>query len=940
MKKTSCLCSSFILPPSSLIKFMPTYYDSQNNAHDLTERLGSGGEGTVYSCADFNLVAKIYHEPVTAEKAEKLDWMAANKPERLLKIAAWVIDVLRDAPDGQVVGFLMPNVKAKEIHELYSLKSRRVHFPEATWHFLVHTAANVARAFYNLHGANHIMGDVNHGNCVVLADGTVKLIDCDSYSVKTDKMRYRCEVGVGTHLAPELQRANLRDVERLEKHDNFGLAVIIFQLLFLGRHPFAGNYLGAEDKSIEECIRELRFAYGDGATHRMVKQPPGTLPLAAVSPRVALMFERAFLTEDRPEPREWIEALEDLSANLEQCGTHPGHLYFAKLAQCPWCEIEAQTGLMLFPFITAGSHLNGEKPFNIFTVETLIANLGITQTLQPAKPPSPLLAVLPPPTDDVVKAKRENQKLTVISLTVQFFAMVFLMLIIGIGTSLFFGILMLIFWLIYTNNSIKYVREDLDESLNDARLQWETLESGWMQKSIPPQLTDDLKRIKEKVGDYQEFQQSNARQVKALREENSRQQFQEYLRSVPLADASDIYGITAPQRQNLIEKGIKTAADVQEHRIRDFHNFNGEVVPKLLDWRKRVERKFAPDETDFKKKEAELINDKSINRRQIEKEIESLLVALRSGAVNLRRHQQQLSANAAELAARLGQTQSNANFLGTNAPAIIGLLLITFLTPYLGFIVSQINTPRLTVTKPTSSSGTGYGSATGTTSYRKPNLDALEVPDENITDSEIAALGDNRRKTYANNLNLQATDKIYSENPDYPAGERKIRLMMRLDGESVGYLDQLGYALYMQERYDESLKYLNRSLKQNAADYTARMYSGLNYLKLKRFSDARKIFAEITKEDAASTDDFYNLGLANIGLKNYEAAATALQNAVALGKDDADAHYQLGICYYKTGNPDGVRREYETLLRLNKIKAENLKRETNLGVIVSVDESN
>ena len=25
-------------------------------------------------------------------------------------------------------------------------------------------------------------------------------------------------------------------------HDNFGLAVLIFQLLFMGRHPFSGRY--------------------------------------------------------------------------------------------------------------------------------------------------------------------------------------------------------------------------------------------------------------------------------------------------------------------------------------------------------------------------------------------------------------------------------------------------------------------------------------------------------------------------------------------------------------------------------------------------------------------------------------------------------------------------------------------------------------------------
>src|ERR1700712_5600635 len=123
---------------------MPVYYDSQKKSDSLTERIGSGGEGTVYVCPnDFGLVAKIYHETISDEKAEKLRWMAVHKNDNLLKVAAWIVDTLHDAPDGKVVGFLMPNVKAKEIHELYSLKSRRVYFPHATWKFLIHTAANL-----------------------------------------------------------------------------------------------------------------------------------------------------------------------------------------------------------------------------------------------------------------------------------------------------------------------------------------------------------------------------------------------------------------------------------------------------------------------------------------------------------------------------------------------------------------------------------------------------------------------------------------------------------------------------------------------------------------------------------------------------------------------------------------------------------------------------
>jgi len=918
---------------------MSTYYDSQNNAHVLTERIGSGGEGTVFFCEDFKTVGKIYHEPITEEKAVKLRWMAANKNDRLLKVAAWVVDVLTDAPDGKVVGFLMPSVKAKEIHELYSLKSRRVYFPEATWHFLVHTAANVARAFYNLHRAGHVMGDVNHGNCVVLADGTVKLIDCDSYSIKTDEMRYPCEVGVATHLAPELQGVNLGAVERIANHDNFGLAVIIFQLLFLGRHPFAGNYLGGEDKSIEDSIREYRFAYGDNTAIKNVQQPPGTLPLAATSKRVALMFERAFLTGDRPEPREWIEALEDLSNNLEQCALHPGHLYFNELASCPWCEIEGQTGLMLFPFVTTGNHPGGEKPFNIFTVENLIASLGISNALS-VKPP-PLAPALPPPTDEVVAARKISRNHLVISLTTQFFGLIALMMIFGVGVAAFFGMCALIFWLVFTNSSVRYLREELEENLSDAQQQWAAFENEWARNALPPKLGDDLSNIKKKVGDYQKFQQASVRQVKLLRDNQARRQMHEHLRSARLADA-DIYGIREKQLRNLLENNFETAAEMDDGRLRGIPEIGKRTIAKLLDWRRKLESSFVAEsnennlEDNLKEEQTKLAVEAAGERRRIEKEIEHLLGSLRSGAVNLRRSQQQLSAQAAELANRLAQTKSNAQHLGTNSPAIVGLILITFLTPYVGFIVGQVNYPPPPTVKNSRSSDTGYGMNDGTyqapvpgtvTNYPKAELD---VPDENITNTEIAALSNQQRETYANNLFSQVTENVYSGNPDYLKAERKMRLAIRLDADEPHFLNQLGHILYEQGKHKESLKHLNRSLVIDPKNTETKIYIGINYLQTNRFEEARRIFTQATGENSSSFEGFYNLGLAHIGLENYDSAAASLQKAVFVGKDDVDAHYRLGFCFYKLGRDDEAYEEYETLLKLDEDAAERFFEETEL----------
>ncbi len=64
---------------------MSIYYNSRNEPLKLGERLGSGGEGTVYSCENSTLVAKIYHESINNEKGEKLRWMAANKNEAAFK---------------------------------------------------------------------------------------------------------------------------------------------------------------------------------------------------------------------------------------------------------------------------------------------------------------------------------------------------------------------------------------------------------------------------------------------------------------------------------------------------------------------------------------------------------------------------------------------------------------------------------------------------------------------------------------------------------------------------------------------------------------------------------------------------------------------------------------------------------------------------------------
>jgi DNA-binding helix-hairpin-helix protein with protein kinase domain len=138
----------------------------------------------------------------------------------------------------------MPKIAdCKDIHHLYSPKSRRTVFLRADWRFLIRAATNIARAFRVVHEAGYIIGDVNHGSILVGQDATVRLIDCDSFQVTSGERCFLCEVGVETFTPPELQEKDFSRAVRTAHHDNFGLAVMVFLMLFMGRYPFAGRYL-------------------------------------------------------------------------------------------------------------------------------------------------------------------------------------------------------------------------------------------------------------------------------------------------------------------------------------------------------------------------------------------------------------------------------------------------------------------------------------------------------------------------------------------------------------------------------------------------------------------------------------------------------------------------------------------------------------------------
>src|SRR5215468_9425674 len=372
-----------------------SFLTSNSEIVRLGRRIGIGAEGAVYEIKDRgDLAAKIYHEPPPPEKAEKLVVLSALGNESLYNLLAWPVDVLRDSSGGAVVGFMMKRISgAEEVHALHSPKSRLQKFPEASWTFLINVAANIARAVAAIHEHGFVIGDLNPKNILVTREATVYLLDVDSFQVSAEGKTYRCEGGFPEYTPPELQGVAFRGVDRAQEHDCFGLAVVIFQLLFMGWHPFSGRHLDAGEMPLERAIGESRFAYGADAEGRKMRQPPGTLALDSMPPPLVDLFRRAFLSTDRPRPREWIEQLDSLAKALKKCDLHNGHYYYRELRDCPWCGIESQARVRLFNFLIPGDDSRrGHFRLNeiwkeIESVETPYASL--IQRDKILKPPEP-----------------------------------------------------------------------------------------------------------------------------------------------------------------------------------------------------------------------------------------------------------------------------------------------------------------------------------------------------------------------------------------------------------------------------------------------------------------------------------------------------------------------------------------------------------------------
>jgi DNA-binding helix-hairpin-helix protein with protein kinase domain len=444
----------------------------------LGRELGRGGEGNVYEVQGvLELAAKIYHQNKAGDRAEKISAMTSAKWHTLAPNIAFPIDALYEHGN-RFVGFTMRRVGGQQpIHALYSPTSRKSSFPEAGFKFLIRTALNIARSIANVHNTGCVIGDINHSGILVANNATATLIDCDSFQVQAAGKTFLCKVGVSEFTPPELQNKRLDQLCRTVNHDGFGLAIIIFNLLFMGRHPFAGKFLGRGEMLIEQAIAQYRFAYSSRKSETRMEPPPGVPLLDDMPKEIADAFEMAFgpvgTTIGRPGAADWVRLIEGAERQIVTCESNAAHHHFRVSTSCPWCRMEATyPGFLAFaPQVTS-----------IATPSSLSKLIeAIRSVPDPGEAPN-LIALMPPfqgsPSPAALSSRDAWMGRYVAGIAGVLVAFELMHLQQPgplIGFALFFGAAFLAFGHTRSTSSIR-------QSVDQAKGAWEAVERQWRQR--------------------------------------------------------------------------------------------------------------------------------------------------------------------------------------------------------------------------------------------------------------------------------------------------------------------------------------------------------------------------------------------------------------------------------------------------------------------------
>lgn len=400
----------------------------------LDAQLWRGGEGAIWSIRERpDQVAKIIHPGHGRFSREKIEAMIASPPEHLsqnagdedLPVFAWPTALVEDEP-GKAIGFVMQRIDRERAVTLEKYMTRlsaaqALSENDRSLNRRMQVCRNLAAAIAELHRQAHFIVDLKPANVLMFKDTCVVcLIDNDSFSIGArDGSRFTASAYSQEYLSPELLRGNLTPESVINDwQDRFALAVVMFQILNNGIHPFQGvPGIEVDSWNTDFCVRQRYYPYG--RTPCRESGPVKASTHDCWDDQTRALFDRTF-TAQRPSQRvsaaEWRDHFDRLvrsTDSFRRCGRHPNEVTHIHVVgrDCPECRFDvlaAQTQSDDDPRISTSASTDDSKVlppkekgghgwlYGLIAVGVAVV-IAVVIAIVPSPPPPKKEDPLPPP---------------------------------------------------------------------------------------------------------------------------------------------------------------------------------------------------------------------------------------------------------------------------------------------------------------------------------------------------------------------------------------------------------------------------------------------------------------------------------------------------------------------------------------------------------------
>jgi serine/threonine protein kinase len=335
---------------------------------NFNSELGRGGYASVFkeTISNTAYAVKKYH---TSEKIsiDKISYMIDNCPIELFSISnstkypilSWPLSLIRETTNNEkdlYIGYIMPLVNEDNSQTLdffydFNLSKRLKYKTSSALSFKIEIIINICETLDKLHQKGFLFIDLKPQNLRVF-EGTniVSFLDCDSFKIiaADGECLFPAEMVSSDYISPEVFKADTLPESMTIEQDLYALAVIIFQILNNGIHPFQGILSdNSEDVSTNDRKAAMGlYPYGL-AQHDKIKPNLNSIHNTFL-PSTRSLFDQAFTSQNsRPTAAIWRDHFDDILKNklIVRCPKYPNdieHMHF-KDNDCPKCQIQRIT---------------------------------------------------------------------------------------------------------------------------------------------------------------------------------------------------------------------------------------------------------------------------------------------------------------------------------------------------------------------------------------------------------------------------------------------------------------------------------------------------------------------------------------------------------------------------------------------------------------------